>query len=117
MANAEFMYEYFIRVPFSNGTTEEILAGRTSFQPLYDHAGTPPRPSSETIGLEPRHIGVPRKHPPITNYTAQVSGLAFTQRNVHLDGVALNINYQAPKIRSSPWSLPEPDLRAPSLHR
>ncbi|KAI9568061.1 hypothetical protein HD554DRAFT_2039155 [Boletus coccyginus] len=79
MVNVEFMYEDFIRVPFSNGTTEEISVGHTSFQPLYNPADTPQRPSSETIGLEPRHFGVPRKDPPITNYTAQVSGLAFTQ--------------------------------------
>lgn len=71
------MYEYFIRVPFANGTTEEISAGITGFQPLYDPADTPQRSSPETIGL--KGMGVSGQDSPITNYTAQASGLVFTQ--------------------------------------
>ena len=79
MANVEFMYEYFIRVPFANGTTEETSAGATSFQPLYDPADTSRRSGPETIELKSMYIGVPEKGSPVTSYTAQVSGLVFTQ--------------------------------------
>jgi hypothetical protein len=71
------MYEYFIRVPFANGTTEEISAGITSFQPVYDPADTPRKSSPETIGL--KDTGVSGQDSPITTYTAQASGLVFTQ--------------------------------------
>ncbi|KAF8551405.1 hypothetical protein OG21DRAFT_287686 [Imleria badia] len=78
LSDVEFMYEYFIRVPFANGTTEEILAGLTSFQPLYDPTDTLRGPSSEAIALEPTHLGATLKDSPI-NYTAQVSDLVFTE--------------------------------------
>lgn len=79
MIDAEFMYEYFVRVPFANGTTKEMTAGITGFQPLYDPADTTSWwPTSEFVGLKSHHIFNPQKGSPMTNYTAQVSGSLFT---------------------------------------
>ena len=73
------MYEYFIRVPFANGTTKEILAGITSFQPLYDPATTFQWPTSQNTGLDPTRMGGSGKGSHFANYTAQISGLVFAQ--------------------------------------
>ena len=79
MIDAEFMYEYFVRVPFANGTTKEMTAGITGFQPLYDSVDIASQwPTSEFVGLKPPRVANPRKDSPMTNYTAQVSGSLFT---------------------------------------
>ena len=101
------MYEYFIRVPFANGTTKEILAGVTSFQPLYHPADTLRGPSSEAVRLEPVHFGAVGKDSPTgINYTAQISSLVFTEGSSLkrcVDAVTFNVNYeyQVPKIKPS----------------
>ncbi|KAF8122559.1 hypothetical protein EV363DRAFT_1456389 [Boletus edulis] len=76
--NIESIYEYFIRVSFANGTTEDISAGFTGFQPLYDPADTQ-IPSLKTVELKAMHVPANGEYSPGTNYTARISGLVFTE--------------------------------------
>ncbi|KAF8434604.1 hypothetical protein L210DRAFT_3649099 [Boletus edulis BED1] len=73
--DVESIYEYFIRISFANGTTEHMSAGFTGFQPLYDPTDTRQVLNSETVGLK----AMPGEYSPVTNYTAQISSLVFTE--------------------------------------
>ena len=78
------MYEYFVRVTFTNGTVAEIPAGYTAFHPLYD----PPSNHllrSKTVQLETQESleGSPVDNDPVASYTAQIiskhDGFVFSQ--------------------------------------
>jgi hypothetical protein len=78
------MYEYFVRVAFTNGTTAEIPAGFTAFHPVYD----PPRNDlvqSKTVQLQTKASldGSLVDNDPVANYTAEISSIhdsfAFSQ--------------------------------------
>ncbi|KAI9568044.1 hypothetical protein HD554DRAFT_2039147 [Boletus coccyginus] len=69
--NVETMYEYFVRVTFTNGTTAEIPAGFTTFHPLYE----PPSSSlvrSKAVRLQTKESldGSLVDRDPAANYTA-----------------------------------------------
>ena len=87
------MYEYFVRVGFTNGTVREIPAGFTAFQPVYDSLHNPGGLKSVTFQLETESSldGSPTESSPMANYTVEistVSGLSFAQGMVH-SGLAL----------------------------
>ncbi|KIJ63027.1 hypothetical protein HYDPIDRAFT_168634 [Hydnomerulius pinastri MD-312] len=101
--NAESMYEYFVRVGFTNGTVREIPAGFTAFQPVYDSLHNPGGLKSVTFQLETESSldGSPTESSPMANYTVEistVSGLSFAQGSnnqavtvvVHRTGLARN---------------------------
>ncbi|KAF8122592.1 hypothetical protein EV363DRAFT_1456411 [Boletus edulis] len=83
-ANVEAIYEYFVRVAFTNGTMIEIPAGFTAFHPLYD----PPSNAlvqSNTVQLQTEESlnGDHLEYDPIANYTAEIiskhDGFTFSQ--------------------------------------
>jgi hypothetical protein len=82
--DVEAIYEYFVRVAFTNGTTVEIPAGFTAFQPLYD----PPSENlvqSKTAQFRTRDSlnGSLVDNDPVANYTAEImskhDGFTFSQ--------------------------------------
>lgn len=80
------MYEYFVRVTFTNRTTAEIQAGVTAFHPFYDPPSAP-WPEERTVQLQVKESldGSFIDSDPIANYTAEIliiskhDGLAFSQ--------------------------------------
>ena len=75
------MYEYFVRVTFTNGTVAEIPAGFTAFHPLCDSAviygsSSNPLRDIKTVQLETQESleGSPVDNDPVASYTAQIIG-------------------------------------------
>ncbi|KAG2046019.1 hypothetical protein BDR06DRAFT_1039890 [Suillus hirtellus] len=72
--SGESIYEYFVEIWFSNGTTSEIPAGMTAFTPFY--LSTENDAPSANVPLSPAHPGFNMK-PSIdglrSNYTIEVS--------------------------------------------
>ncbi|KAG8216386.1 hypothetical protein J3R82DRAFT_6490 [Butyriboletus roseoflavus] len=79
IAHVEWIYEYFAQISFSNGTTKEISAGVTAFQPLYDPARASQGLTSATVELKPISFGDMGKTS-TTNYSIELnadSGFTF----------------------------------------
>ncbi|KAG8216388.1 hypothetical protein J3R82DRAFT_6492 [Butyriboletus roseoflavus] len=72
IAHVEWIYEYFAQISFSNGTTKEISAGFTAFQPLYDPAHASQGLTSATVGLTPISFDDMGKTS-TTNYSIELS--------------------------------------------
>ncbi|KAG2358487.1 hypothetical protein BDR07DRAFT_1489379 [Suillus spraguei] len=92
--SSESIYEYFVEIGFSNGTTSEIRAGITAFTPLY----LPTENNSPSVNVSlspgPVHPG-PNMKPPKpsvdelrSNYTIEVS---FTEGNHVYRNSSVNI--------------------------
>ncbi|KAG8216421.1 hypothetical protein J3R82DRAFT_6526 [Butyriboletus roseoflavus] len=71
IAHVEWIYEYFAQISFSNGTTKEISAGFTAFQPLYDPAHASQGLTSATVRLKPISFGGMGE--PTANYSIELS--------------------------------------------
>ncbi|KAG2036006.1 hypothetical protein BDR03DRAFT_476378 [Suillus americanus] len=76
MTSSESIYEYFVEIGFSNGTTSEIPAGMTAFTPLHlltesnapsVNVSLPPQPARSHFNMKP---SVDRLQ---SNYTVEVS--------------------------------------------
>lgn len=72
--SGESIYEYFVEIEFSNGTTSEIPAGMTAFTPF--HLSTENNAPSANVSLSPARLGFNMK-PSIdrlrSDYTIEVS--------------------------------------------
>ncbi|KAG2053072.1 hypothetical protein BDR06DRAFT_486880 [Suillus hirtellus] len=90
--SGESIYEYFVEIGFSNGTTSEIPAGLTSFTPFY--LSTENNAPSANVSLSSTHSGSNMK-PSVdglrSNYTVEVSFPegAHVYRNSSVDFTAI----------------------------
>ncbi|KAH0834761.1 hypothetical protein J3R83DRAFT_10357 [Lanmaoa asiatica] len=82
IVHVEWIYEYFAQISFANGTTKEISAGLTAFQPLHDPAYASQGPTSTIAELEPFRYtrGNLARNGPLASYSIEISadsGLTF----------------------------------------
>jgi hypothetical protein len=75
MMSSESIYEYFVEIGFSNGTTSEIPAGMTAFTPFY--LSTENNAPSINVSLSPPPAPSFNKKPSVdrlqSNYTIELS--------------------------------------------
>jgi hypothetical protein len=74
--HSESIYEYFVEIKFSNGTTSEIPAGITAFTPFYLLTEDDALPVNLSVART-HHGPVPGSEPPVdmlqSNYTIEIS--------------------------------------------
>jgi hypothetical protein len=77
--SSESIYEYFVEIGFSNGTTSEVPAGMTAFTPFYHSTESSALSINVSLSPPPVHSGFemePSK-PSVdslrSNYTVEVS--------------------------------------------
>ena len=112
---------------FANGTTVEIPAGLTAFQPHYDEADHPQTHNADSQTIKLKHASVLPDSSKTSSITSSItadisftSGIVFSEGafwQTYANGTLLILESQVPKIRPLPWLLLTLGLHTRSLGR
>ncbi|KAG2036007.1 hypothetical protein BDR03DRAFT_961029 [Suillus americanus] len=133
MTSSESIYEYFVEIGFSNGTTSEIPAGMTAFTPLHlltesnapsVNVSLPPQPARSHFNMKPSvdrlwsNYTVELSFPEgahvyqnsFVNFTAIVHRTGYTnQTDIPVELCAFSasdVKWHSEELQNRPWPFP-----------